>query len=373
MLANKLLPVFLVLTTLCAFQLTLTQQAQPVTSNPQSFLGQVNPSCSRYMCAPAGMNLAPNACVHYEDSTYYLQSCSNRTDSLTYCSPTPAENGYDSFCQAPPIAREGLAWPGEKCTTNSTCITNYCSEANGLCVGAGLGGSCESNAECGAGLFCTGSQCTQQRALGQTCTTDFDCANSLGCNKTSLFYGVCLQYFSVPVGGRISDCNGNSTSYLCTSGTCLQQSFNGAGICIKPITSTSQIPQYCQSDQTCVGTSTGQSFQSACQCGINPTGASYCQPFLGDQAGRNWLYYLTQLAYLNATQQCNTNRRFNSACINSLPITWGKTAVAFSLLYQNYPQLQGNDNCIKAIYTAYYWSISPGYWLAVSAAVFTFF
>ena len=370
--ASKLLPLLFALTFASAYELTLNQHATLISSSNFPLLRQVTASCSRYMCAPPSMNLAPNVCIHYENDIYYLQSCRNNTNGLTYCSPNLYQTGYDNMCELPPAQPHSLSWPGEQCTTNSSCTTNYCSESNGLCVGATKGESCESNADCNAGLFCTGGQCTKLQGLGQSCTTDYDCENSLGCNRTSLFYGVCLPYFSVPVGGLVSNCNGNSTSYLCTSGTCLQKNFNGAGVCIKPIVSTRQPPQTCQSDQDCVGTSSGQSYQGTCQCGYNPTGAAYCQPFLGDNAGHNWLYYLTELAEMNTTQQCNTNRRFSTACINSLPITWGKTAIAFNMLYNQFAQLQGNDNCIKAIYTEYYWSLSQGYLLAVSAAVLSF-
>lgn len=373
MVATKLLPLLFVLLSVHASQLTLRQHAKPLSPSHSPALKQVNPSCLRYMCAPANLTLAPNACIHYENSTYYLHSCANNTDGTTFCSTDLNDNNDDNFCQVPPAEPNGLAWAGERCVSNSSCLTNYCSESSKLCVGAGQGEDCSSNVDCGAGLFCTGGQCTPLQGLGKVCATDFDCANYLGCNRTSLFYGTCMQYFSVPIGAHVSDCDADSTSYLCASGSCLLQSFNGAGVCIKPIVSVKTPPQSCQSDQDCVGTSGSQAFQSSCQCGYNPTGTAYCAPFLGDSSGHDYLYYMSRLISMNVTQQCNTVRRFDYGCINSLPITWGKTVIAFSILYQYYTELQGNDNCVKAVYTAYYWKYSFGGVLLVSAAAIGLF
>lgn len=373
MVATKLLPLLLVLFSANAFELTLRQHAKPLSKAISPTLEQVNPSCTRYMCKPANVTMDPNACIHYENSTYYLQSCANRTDGLTFCSTDLNDNNDDNFCQSPPAQPNGLSWPGEKCVSNSSCTTNYCSELNGLCVGASAREDCSSNADCAGGLFCTGGECMPLQGPGKICSTDFDCANYLGCNRTSIFYGSCIQYFSVPIGGHVSDCDADSTSYLCASGSCLLQSFNGAGVCIKPIVSTKSLPQSCQSDQDCVGTSGSQTFQSTCECGYNPTGTAYCQPFLGDPAGHDYLYYMSRLISMNVTQQCNTARRFDYGCINSLPITWGKTAIAFNILYLYYTELQGNDNCIKAVYTTYYWKYSFGGMLLASALALGFF
>lgn len=373
MVATKLFPFLLLLTTASALEMRLNQHARPISIEESLRLEQVNPDCSLYMCKPASMNLAPDVCIHQENDIYYLQSCANRTDGKTFCYDTLIQEGVDNFCQTPPPEPSGLSWPGEKCTGNSSCITNDCNNKTGLCMGAGKGETCSSNADCGAGLFCTGGECTVLQGKGKTCTTDFDCANYLGCNRTSAFFGVCTPYFSVPIGGHVSDCDADATSYLCESGTCLLQGFTGSGVCIKPITSSKTQPQSCQSDADCVGTSGNLAFQSTCNCGYNPTGTAYCQPFIGDPAGHDSIFYMARLVNMNATLQCNTARRFDYGCINSLPITWGKTAISFNIQFQYYPELQGNDNCIKAIYTNYYWIYTQGYALLLSVLVLGLF
>jgi len=210
------------------------------------------------------------------------------------------------------------------------------------------------------------------QGVGGNCTSQYQCMTNLGCNMTTPSMGVCTPYFSVPIGGIVTDCSTYS-SLLCASGSCLQQGFSSTGTCMRPILSNTVLPQSCQYNWDCVGTSGSQAFQSSCECGYNPTGTSYCTPFLGDSVGRNSFYYFTRLVQNNLMQQCNTERRFSYNCISSLPITWGKSAVAFNMMFQNYAQLQANDNCIKAIYTAYYWNYSLAYALAASSLVLGLF
>lgn len=88
---------------------------------------------------------------------------------------------------------------------------------------------------------------------------------------------------------------------------------------------------------------------------MNPTGTGYCPAFLGDPVGSDFLYYWTRLVMSNATQICNTERRFDYNCLRSLPVTWGQAAIAANLQYLNYPLLQGNDKCVQEIYMAWYW------------------
>lgn len=377
MAASQLLPLFLVLFLARGQELSLHQVIQPLSRGEFPLPQQSASSCTTFMCKPANQTMPPNACIQFDNTTdtVYLQSCSSRTDNKTYC-PSPT-NGIAN-CTVKPSNTVESAWPGEKCTSNANCFSLNCSPNTGLCIGLSQGSLCWTTASCGPGLICLGGglfsrgTCTALQGVGGSCTSQYQCMSNLGCNMTQQSTGVCTPYFSVPIGGTVTDCSSYS-SLLCASGSCSQQGFNSIGTCMSPVTSSILPPHACQYNWDCVGTSGSLSFQSSCQCGYNPAGTSYCSPFLGDTVGRNSFYYLTRLMQNNLMQQCNTERRFNYNCISSLPITWGKSAIVFNMLFQNYPALQNNDNCIKDVYTAYYWSFNVGYVVAASAMVLGLF
>lgn len=357
--AGKLLTYLLVLVAVHSLDQTLHQHATLLTKGSYPLLQQGVTACASYMCKPANMTMSPNTCLHFQNNTYYLQSCAQRTDGLTYCPTLLDYQLDDNQCQKPVPEQPGYLYPGEKCSSNSSCVNNICSESTGLCVGLNQGVSCIYSGQCAAGLFCNDDDgyCVPQKNAGDSCALNEECSNSQGCNKTMGQTGVCLPYFSVPVGGFVDACYGSS-SYFCATGTCEMGNF-GKGICISPIVSNSPLPMTCHYDSDCVGTSGSLSFQSSCQCGYTTTGTAYCYPFLGDSVGQDYLYYWTRLVQTGANQQCNTQERFSLNCLKSLPAPWNNAALAYFVLFQNYPFLQENDSCVKAIYTDYYWQESP--------------
>lgn len=321
--ATHLLPYIFLLMSAFSLELTLNQHVKQLIKGSFPVLQQGASPCARYMCKPSSVTMAPNSCLHLENNTYYIQPCTNRVDGLTYCPTLLDYQQDDNVCQEPVPDPPGNIYPGEKCTTNSSCVNDYCSEKTGLCVGLNQGEACIDDQECSGGLFCEDDGfCVPQLNEGETCSTDYQCSNSHGCSIASGDSGVCLPYFSVPIGGSVNACYGVS-SHFCATGTCQMSTF-GKGTCISPITSTSSIPMSCQYDHDCTGTSGGLSFQSSCQCGYTPVGTAYCYPFLGDAVGKNYFDYWTQLVQTNATQQCNTFERFSINCLLSLSVSWGK-------------------------------------------------
>ena len=118
-----------------------------------------------------------------------------------------------------------------------------CSPSTGLCLGLSQGSLCWTTASCGPGLICLGGglfsrgTCTALQGVGGNCTSQYQCMSNLGCNMTQPSTGVCTPYFSVPIGGTVTDCSSYS-SLLCASGSCSQQGFNSIGTCMSPIASS---------------------------------------------------------------------------------------------------------------------------------------
>ena len=124
------------------------------------------------------------------------------------------------------------------------------------------------------------------------------------------------------------------------------------------------LPMTCTHFGQCTGKNIqGQSFTSSCTCGYNPSGSSYCNPFIGDAPG---------ISFLNATMkffakngpigQCQTTRRFSKDCWDLVAKSMGVNPNVWYSQFLNYtyfPYLQNNDECVKAVYTAPFWTYQP--------------
>ena len=336
-----------------------------------------NLACIQTMCPPANYSLGKNVCTYMNFCWYpyvrYTLPCNSYSD-LSYCAVNPNVCS-DSMCTAPPP--QASTYPGESCTANISCTTDFCDPATHLCVGAAAGAFCLDSSHCGEGLYCSGKQCVPQLVAGQACSFEYECQNNLGCNTTTRWPGTCVPYFSVPLGGVVANCGNNNPyqSALCMTGSCLLTSSNynnGIGLCIDAIKSLSPVPQTCLSNSDCVGDADGEHFVGSCNCGINNAATAYCSPFLGDLAGHDVLFYYNSAIQSNLTSQCNTLRRFNPKCFSSLPVPWGHTAAKAIIYYENYGNLQNNDICVKQTITNYYWYYNAAAQVLVLAALAVF-
>jgi len=184
--------------------------------------------------------------------------------------------------------------------------------------------------------------------------------------------GMCVAYFSVP---NYSPVYCLSTGYqpLCQSAMCLHRLGLNIGSCIPaarsgtystPITT----PMLCTEDRGCVGSNgvQGSRFTSKCRCGYNSEGLSYCDLFPGDTAFVNYTKILKRVFSLIPAAQlpCQTTRRFQPDCLallqnNTHTLQHNQLLLAYYNALEA-PMLQNNDQCVKEIYTPYYWSlISP--------------
>jgi len=196
-----------------------------------------------------------------------------------------------------------IGYPGDACKVASDCVTKSCS-ITGKCAGAQLGASCLTIG-CDYGLQCdanTDFTCKSQLAAQSTgCDSDYSCVNNAGCNKTlTTLSGRCLPYFSVEVGQVVScdSLDGYDVNFLCKSGAAVtEDAKQGTCTCIDAPKSINPPPYKCSASQECLGqsSSTNKVYQSECSCGYNKNGDKYCQPFLGDKVGVEYLNELMPL------------------------------------------------------------------------------
>lgn len=296
-------------------------------------------SCYKMQCNSDDQIMPPSACTLIVNDTMYLNPC----DPDYSC-----QIGFEtSYCIPTVEMPTALSYPGEPCKKTLDCKYGHCKY--GYCQGKEEKKSCSLDAECSPGLYCKTGTCTQLLSVGQSpCITDFDCVNSAGCLS-----GTCVSYFSLQNGATISQCSGQ-VSYFCQSGTCWQNQ------CIEALISSNPIPTPCQDYTTCTSniTRNGMIFYSDCICGNNQYGTRYCSLFAGDDYYFLFLSSMGNWLSSEVSGLCNTVRRFDSNCIKQF---WDKPNYQELMLYyfktNYYPQIQENDDCVRDIYTSFYWNL----------------
>lgn len=314
--------------------------------------------CSIYTCKPPTMKFDNITCIypHLLYSTYYLFPCPS---SFPYC-PPKTFSLVNVTCSAIPPKATLSSYPGEPCNINSDCLFGTC--LSGVCFGANNGETCTSSSQCNPGSRCQNNICTDLIPIGKIgCTTDYDCVPSAGCMKNSSAT-YCAPYFSVPSGDRVTSCikaSQGGYSNLCKTGVCLvTNSKTSMGQCSDAPKSFKPQPQECLSNNDCQGFTNDFNYTGICTCGINPYATSYCQPFMGDLIGVNYLNAYKKFLLKNYVIQCNTMRRFSSECWSLFATKTEMLALAKNkFLYENYPLLQNNDVCIQEVYFASYYGI----------------
>lgn len=186
----------------------------------------------------------------------------------------------------------------------------------------------------------------------QGCTHDEECVNNAGCYiKPKLAVGVCWEYFTVAKHDWVYDCE-NYTSKLCESYQCFGSGGNGKSVCVDKV-EANYLGFECEENSDCPGDNDDWRFYGDCQCGNNGKAQRYCQPFLGDLDGRNYLKWLKAWFLSQDLLKCHTARREASNCIKQ----WSnyETLLYYYLHYTQYAAVQENDICVQQIYNSQYW------------------
>ena len=291
-------------------------------------------TCYPYQCAPSDYKMPQGFCATSYNGTFFLLPC----ESTQECDLSTG------LCISSPAVAPSLNYPGESCTTNSTCASNNC--ASGICVGVSIGGTCQADEDCNPALRCNNSTCVKQLDVTESgCIDDNDCINSAMCNSTDgSVAGTCLGYLSVAIGLVVSDCVGG-TSYLCKTTECSKIAlFNSAGVCKVNTVSLNNLPVACTSYLNCTGSDGTYQTNSDCTCGYNANGTSYCQLFGGDLPAQVY-FNVWQTALTASISVCNTARRYTSACLMKTGYYTQVMVATWNYLY--YPQMQNNDLCIR--------------------------
>jgi hypothetical protein len=160
-----------------------------------------------------------------------------------------------------------------------------------------------------------------------------------------------VQFGSLDIGARASDCKLDSgtmgISIMCKSGACAIDSMK----CVAAGVSFRAAPNPCKADSDCTGTFNNESVYSSCKCGMNPTGLSYCAPFLGDSQGLSYLN-VTKLALIASENKCNTKRRLEDDCYRAINYYY-LVATARSD-YKYYPYTVNAPDCVRQVYSTYF-------------------
>ena len=295
-------------------------------------------TCSPYKCAPADYKMPSSYCSVSYNRTFFLSPCS----SNEVCDLDTGK------CLKKPQDQVYLKYPGEKCDKNVDCVYQVC--ANSTCKGLEQGQMCLSHEQCGPGMRCHEDKCQKQLDVTSSgCFSDYDCINSAGCNQgLNSIVGVCVGYFTVPIGQIVSDCI-TGTSYLCKTAECEPFSLLGSyGKCKLSITSSRPIPTLCSNSTECSGSDGIKKLNSMCVCGYNPAGQGYCEVFKGDLPGLQF-FATWQKALISSLGVCNTMRRFSQDCLRSI----GKYAEVLRATWNFYyfPLVQNNDECTQEMIT----------------------
>lgn len=324
----------------------------------------------------------------------------------TFCPPVQIyQANQEVDCQPGPgvSAPSTSLLPGDLCSSNYQCVSNFC--VNGLCLGVANNGLCPNgDSDCSPGLYCSSPQgtCVPLLAAGSTtvCTSSSQCVMNAGCNFDPLTgLGICTLYYSVAKDGSVSDCGlgslipDSSSTYVkysafCSSGTCALKSGTKAGayagVCVSPYKSQNPLPQTCTfgpTDCPMINSDNAMTY-GQCSCGRANTKARYCSVDFGDQP---WLDFFSwmQVYLSNFTQypsSCHTYRRgLDRLCmmkIGGVPRLM-QFQEKWNFAY-HYSTIVNADNCTQQVYNSDYWTAfqynrpylpdddNTGLWLALA-------
>lgn len=300
--------------------------------------------CASYMCADSP--LASEQCVMYvkANNTYLLQECK----STEVCIAT-IDIQSNVTC-IPAIPSSPPKFPGSPCQTVSDCpYLNQC--VNNVCHGGTQGAPCTVESTCDVGFVCyrPGSQayCNAQLNFGAHCNGYIDdtlCRNDAVCG---LF--TCVPWFS------LSDGQYTTSAYAelaCKSGFYVPLTGRSDIVMCAPAPKSpvGQLPQQCTPGSMCQ--SQDGRYSLPCQCGYNANGLAYCPLFPGDDVYRNYIDLLQQ--YSTGLASCAFIAIGEMQCGASTQL-WNAVNLAHATV-SYWGQTEGNDDCVKAIFTQAYWN-----------------
>jgi hypothetical protein len=169
------------------------------------------------------------------------------------------------------VAVGGNLYPGERCTSNSQCMSGKCDTCRNTCNGNFANEPCASNDECDVGLYCDlSSKCKPWKEISEECGDGVECASYLVCNNKK-----CVLPGSLQIGDSASNPFACNTLYIgevgmksvCTNGPTRMSEESCPGTCYYKLVLPSQTPT---------------TISEPCKCGMDDSGDSYCPLGIGD-------------------------------------------------------------------------------------------
>jgi len=300
-------------------------------------------TCPSYTCTSNSINLYKGQCIYASKSTLYLSPC--KDSLIPYCSPSASNT---TCIPNPQKSEKSTAWPGEKCSKDSTCAYGMCYKSR--CNSQNFAMSCNIDDQCNPGLYCnlnTNTCAFLIQPLASGCTKSTDCVISSGCN-----FGVCIPYFNLTSGKELQTCQ-NNQNYLCQTQVC--GTLNGKNVCGSEVTSFNGT---CKSNSDCVSSFNkflGYTIQSECKCSLEKAAAGYCTKLPGDQEYVDYIDDLKDWINSDEAKMCNTVRRFTDACL--MIYGDGESILQKKMFIELWPQIRNNEDCTKEIFNTKYWDL----------------
>lgn len=300
-------------------------------------------TCPIYSCTEEALEV--DQCVQKSGEAYSIEPC---TDSIkSECSISSSGNGT---CKAP-TSSSVQKYPGEKCSISEDCMfSKGCVET--ICQGSSINETCADTHYCNPGLYCSAKSICEQPS-NKECSSDYDCSNSYTCNNNQ-----CVKYLSINANKDCGVCN-DGLNMACKSSACL--STGSENYCLDYISHPSKNATLCSNDDDCVSNKFGSlnlTINSPCNCGMNPSGNSYCALLPGDEVYRKYLELLEDWIEGDGIKKCNSMRRLAYDCIADW---WDKKHYIQFVYYHetllNYPKFQEMDYCTQKVYYGDYTNI----------------
>jgi len=296
----------------------------------------------------------------------YLQMCPQINYTCLYDYMNIANN-TNFTCIAPATPTVYPLLPGWKCSNNSDCLGDNCTD--GWCTGLPEGTECSVDMDCDLYLYCNytaePSVCANAKLEGDICDADGDdeapCQFGTVCTQ-----GICIRMMSLPIGTPVTGFDGYLACQYLTSfeGSCSyayqlvggQRSFNATG-------------EQCQ--YSVPNTSVAPVTKAFSSCGYGNQGSAYCPDGLGDQEA---ILNYTATQYFKKKPICHISEPALTACdyaVEYAGILDNNQFALAQLVLQDiqdvfeYPAvdlplsvaIQDNDACTKQLLTYQYWSL----------------
>jgi hypothetical protein len=126
--------------------------------------------------------------------------------------------------------------------------------------------------------------------------------------------------------------------------------------CLPKLKSAHSYPTLCAHDDDCASEPVdGVVYYTECTCGFNSDSNSYCGLFPGDGPAEDYIEALQSYIGEAAINTCNTERRFEMECLKyNYRMHYYNILTYFKTRYYDYPLIQNNDDCVRAVYTLDY-------------------